>query len=77
MYFSSYFPIFYDVFSQMDRKGRFSELQIKSLMHAATWKQLFLVISESAQYQHCFQIRLQIANIQNLRLLISGAGGFR
>ena len=36
-----------------------------------------LVISEvkpeAAHYQHCFQMRLQIVNIQNLRLLLSGA----
>ena len=40
-----------------------------------------LVISElkpeAAHDQHCFQMRLQIANIQNLRLLLSGAGGSR
>ena len=36
-----------------------------------------LVISElkpeAAHDQHCFQMRLQIANIQNLRLLLPGA----
>ena len=28
---------------------------------------------EAAHVQHCFQMRLQIANIQNLRLLLSRA----
>ena len=40
-----------------------------------------LVISElkpeAAHDLHCFQMRLQFANIQNLRLLLSGAEGSR
>ena len=53
--------------------------QIKGNYACSNMVANILVISvlkpEAAHDLHCFQMRLQIANIQNLRLLLSGAPG--
>ena len=55
--------------------GRVQNSSVKSCSNMVA---NILVISELkpevAHDQHCFQMRLQIANIQNLMLLLSGAG---